>query len=188
MYKIVRLTLVLLAILGATASAFQWIRSVSIQDDWQFKSEAGRGDGADYEQIRREIVISTFRGSLEVRLLQFDIDPSRVVTNKWTISREYDHSRKRATRSVAAFGRFKYKNARYNDGSNHMHGTVLEIPLYLPIVASIMIGLLAHRRRILRWVPHPLAGTCSGCGYDLRASAGRCPECGRLIGNNSDSP
>ena len=32
-----------------------------------------------------------------------------------------------------------------------------------------------RRRRAVRWVE---AGRCASCGYDLRASAERCPECG----------
>ena len=42
--------------------------------------------------------------------------------------------------------------------------------LFAPIGWSI----LAYRRRIRR-----SAGRCVGCGYDLRASPDRCPECGR---------
>lgn len=38
---------------------------------------------------------------------------------------------------------------------------------------------LVNRKRFGR--RRPLAGSCDHCGYDLRASRDRCPECGRAI-------
>jgi hypothetical protein len=43
----------------------------------------------------------------------------------------------------------------------------------LPLVAGVR---LARRRRRARRLA---AGCCIACGYDLRASPERCPECGR---------
>ena len=51
------------------------------------------------------------------------------------------------------------------------------LPGWLPALA---LGLppalwLLHRRRLAR---RASAGPCAACGYDLRATPGRCPECG----------
>ncbi len=55
------------------------------------------------------------------------------------------------------------------------------IPLWLPIVliaafpASQLLNLSSRRRRL-----RVAAGQCVSCGYDLRATPQRCPECGAV--------
>ncbi len=52
---------------------------------------------------------------------------------------------------------------------------LIALPLAALAVGSILPA-AAHRWR--RW-RSPGIGRCTGCGYDLRGSSGRCPECGR---------
>ncbi len=50
------------------------------------------------------------------------------------------------------------------------------VPLWFPAVvfATLPVVWVIPRRRKYA------AGLCAACGYDLRASAGRCPECGAV--------
>lgn len=54
---------------------------------------------------------------------------------------------------------------------------------YLPAAGFLALlpvaWALVNRKRFRR--RQHVAGTCDHCGYDLRASADRCPECGRAI-------
>jgi hypothetical protein len=53
----------------------------------------------------------------------------------------------------------------------------LELPLWMFAVASALFpSILLYRRR--RAAQRRTVGHCTNCGYDLRASPERCPECG----------
>jgi hypothetical protein len=54
------------------------------------------------------------------------------------------------------------------------------IPYWLPVAilgltTALMISAVWRRYRSMRWVAHQ---RCVNCGYDLRATPDRCPECG----------
>jgi hypothetical protein len=58
----------------------------------------------------------------------------------------------------------------------------LILPHWLVAVFFFTLGLpfILRMRNYLRWRNRLRRGRCPGCGFDLRASPERCPECGRL--------
>lgn len=74
------------------------------------------------------------------------------------------------------FNRFGFAAIDYRNPSNRILAAAA--PLWFPLLLSAALPVgrwtLARRRRRLRG----RAGLCPACGYDLRATPDRCPECG----------
>ena len=58
------------------------------------------------------------------------------------------------------------------------------VPMWLPTVLLAGLPLRSLFRVVRAWRPRN-AGLCSACGYDLRASPDRCPECGEQKTRNA---
>jgi hypothetical protein len=72
---------------------------------------------------------------------------------------------------------FWRRSARPPSSGAYVRAWHVDVPLGVPgavLLAVLLLLLSRHRKRqLLR-----RAGVCRSCGYDLRASPGRCPECG----------
>jgi len=63
---------------------------------------------------------------------------------------------------------------RSNDGARHDH--YVGVPYWL----LLLLFAVAPSIRVARGWRRPLKGVCGTCGYDLRATPDRCPECGAV--------
>ena len=68
----------------------------------------------------------------------------------------------------------------YSSAGRAAHGCILQVPCWF---LAALTALLPSRRLATRWraARRRKAGLCPHCGYDLRASKDRCPECGTEI-------
>jgi hypothetical protein len=65
-----------------------------------------------------------------------------------------------------------------------MAAAYITIPFWLAFLITLICpGLWLWRRM---WRGHSIPGHCFTCGYDLRATPDRCPECGTAVNAGTD--
>ena len=146
-----------LSLLLSLAAVALWVRSYWLFDDLSYTTERG------------SVSLANPRGGL---LLYSDAMNAQATRRRIGFS----HSRTRALDLARAFGSPHRKWGPVRAWSPPPHRIVV-VQWWLPAtLLAVAPGVsLASRLRLRR---RRLLGLCSFCGYDLRASPGRCPECG----------
>jgi hypothetical protein len=104
---------------------------------------------------------------------------SRVNVLAWPGSLYVEFGDSNRRRAVSAFPPLRWRTPRelvpqwVSDGVNG----VLQIPYWMPVAVFAALPVSRYWRKARRQRRQEL-GLCVSCGYDLRATAGRCPECG----------
>ncbi len=209
MRRLLWLTLLLLTALPFLAAAGLAVRSGWVIDVWGLLHRTGTpgddsGDPTDVQAwaiishtgklgFRRERATGTFTEGAFIApgRTEFHHSESRVGKGQRGMSLEN-------ARAIAAFPAFsEHINLiglqAYSESSKRISppaadagsstSSSLVVPFWwsLPLLSlPPLLTLLLYRRstgrRLIR------EGRCAGCGYDLRGSPGRCPECGRAAG------
>jgi hypothetical protein len=63
---------------------------------------------------------------------------------------------------------------------NKIYETTIQIPFWALLLPTLPLIPMPWRRsrKVIQIANRNAAGLCPSCGYDLRATPGRCPECG----------
>jgi hypothetical protein len=180
-------TLTLLSALLFLATAALWARSYATAD--RVIRNAWDADGDRTYWAQSDIVVS--RGTLWLfhQVQAFSTAGAQSLRSSHPAELHYSAESPRATQiefSVTGFSHagFRYKSVSKPDSPGHSRplaaGQQASLPLWslLPPLAILpTIRAIRHRRRRKR-AAAAAAGLCPTCGYDLRASPDRCPECG----------
>jgi hypothetical protein len=176
------------------AACVLWVRSYLVADllDWHVVRQGGEVQGREVSD-RRSYQLMSGRGSIAATVTTHldainELDPSDRAPGGTSFSRRRITPARRPgpARRGPVWKRLGFYYATWwmpyrdnQDAPFGLGGRGVVAPYWSVVLLAGIVpagrGLLIWRRRRRR----PRAGYCPNCGYDLRASPGRCPECGK---------
>ena len=171
------------------AAAGLWVRSYQVRDEFRWI----RHDDPSVIGYRS---LSTEPGVVRLRSGTYVYDgaapPFLVKCYQRNYAAGWKHRRVEPAAVAAAKGRWGPSLPTWNQSSlrsqaSALHSCQIDTPCWIPAGAAMVLPgawwLLSVRRKA-RFA----AGQCPRCGYDLRATPERCPECGTVVGERSGPP
>jgi hypothetical protein len=174
-----------MSLLLCLATIALWLRGMSHWDEaiyFNTPEQGGSGTG-------NEVHVHTFEDSFA---LEFDFlrdPPSQPLTKRWFITRKTDLSQKGfreyltyrlGVPTVTGFG-WTAKQWTPPLPFGRRQQWAVRIPKWFVIlVTAALPALWLRRRAIHRHRQRAHQRLCVNCGYDLRATLDRCPECGTV--------
>jgi len=194
-----RLTIGLAFLIGAAApvaAGVLWVRSFGAMEMWRCGVRATEVSGDNYD----ELWVGSFRGRLVVEVCRHRYDypsmnPPRL--EWWPPAVFRSHSVEPANPALPDIEASRYGHRGLSactagevihllgyGGTSDVHGATLRYWQIVLVAASpgTLAWLIAGLRR-RRAARRRRTALCAWCGYDLRATPGRCPECGRVPEN-----
>jgi hypothetical protein len=192
------------SLLVAFAASFMWVRSYRVAENWGWATSAhdpGKG-------LARYVYFKSARGGLAVYVHDYrntawgyQLPLFHSTDDVMQYPHISTHGQAIAETSWDAAG-FAFCRARYHraelwiehDGRCYPADDASRLSCIVPwwsiAVAGMLLPALALRRllEVRLWHRRSRAGLCPACGYDLRASPDRCPECGTVPDPKLDRP
>lgn len=190
--------LAMLSLSLSIATAVLWWRSTRLRDTWTWLRTTAPGD--DHQMTFHEWRVILSGGGLHVACWtgyseEMDATYARSsranrITHEVGVNCSYPQlyrfrlGQNETVDSRELLNFWGYKLQRYSwhftNSHAHLNGTNVIFPLWLPLALFFLYPALRevaryHERARTR---RRTAGLCVACGYDLRASTNRCPECG----------
>jgi hypothetical protein len=170
----------LLSALLFVGAVILWVRSYVVRDAVLLRDIWYQPTGIDVGQLHeRDWSLFSSEGRLGVEFLHAHGGDVRGYVRGALPSREFNLSRRPSTEWDRSYPRFARR--RVVNGPAVTDVWIVQAPLgALALLLALVPAIRLRRRAIRRRRRLIEAPCCSGCGYDLRATPDRCPECGTI--------